>query len=101
MKKGFILYRKKPDALTDIDYGVRRLLEAAKTRNIELQVITPNEVELIVTRHGEKSLLINGMPTEIPDFIIPRTGSATTYYSLAVIRQFEHLGTILFASFAS
>lgn len=30
--------------------------------------------------------------TDLPDCVIPRTGSGTTYFSSAVIRQFEQLG---------
>lgn len=90
--KGWILYSKKREQLTEASYGVNRLLEAAKAKNIELEVYTPEQFELIVTRDDRKSILIDEKPTPLPDFIIPRMGSATTYFGLAVIRQLEELG---------
>ena len=91
--KGIILYNKAANKLNpQDDYSVSRLLEVAKTRNIDLQVIKPSQVELVVTRSDKKSILIDDKATAIPDFILPRMGSATSYYALAVIRQLEHLG---------
>lgn len=92
--KGLILYSKNaPELTTDKDYSVSRLLAVAKARNIDLEVVTPSQFELVVTRDDKKSILIDDKPTSIPDFVIPRLGSATTYYAFAVIRQLEHLGT--------
>jgi len=90
--KGLILFTRPRDKLTDKDYSLLRLLEAGKNKNIDLEVVTPNQFELIVTRDDKKSILIDDQQTQIPDFIIPRMGSETTYYALAVIRQLEHLG---------
>lgn len=90
--KGCILASKSESDLTENDYGTPRLLEAAKKKNIDISVVTPNQFEIIVTRSDEKSILIDDKITELPDFILPRTGSGTTYYGLSVIRQLEHLG---------
>lgn len=91
--KGFILYSRPKSKLTQKrDYSVLRLLEVAKQKDIDLSVITPAQVELVVTRSDKKSILIDDKPTAIPDFFLPRLGSATTYYALAVIRQLEQLG---------
>lgn len=92
MKRGWILYSKVEDNLTGDDHGVGRLLEAAKTKGIDLSVYCPNQFELVVTRDDRKSILIDGKPTPLPDFIIPRLGSNTTYFALAIIRQLEKLG---------
>jgi len=88
---GWILYRKKQNELTSNDHGVQRLLQAAKTKNITLTVYSPNQFELIVTRNDRKSILIDGEPTPLPDFLIPRLSTHTTYFALAVIRQLEKL----------
>lgn len=93
--KGFVLYSKQQKDLTESDYGVNRLLQAAKTKGIELEVLTANQFELVVTRDDKKSILIDDKQTQIPDFVIPRLGSNTTYYALAVIRQLEHLGVYI------
>lgn len=90
--KGWILYRKKRHQITENDHGVYRLLNAAKLKGIELEVYSPDEFELIVTRDDRKSILVNSQPTPLPDFLIPRMGSNTTYFGLAVIRQLEKLG---------
>lgn len=91
--KGFIIYSKTEKDLTrQDDYSVMRMLEAAKQKNITLSVISPNQFEMIVTRNDTKSILINNEHVGLPDFVIPRLGSNTTYYAFAVIRQLEHLG---------
>ena len=90
--RGWILYSKKQQGLTSSDYGVNRLLDAAKSKGIELNVFRPEQFELIVTRDDRKSILLDGSPTPIPDFIIPRMGSNTTYFALAIIRHLEKLG---------
>lgn len=90
--RGYILSNKSHAELTENDYGTPRLLEAAKKKNIDISVFTPNQFEMIVTKDDKKSILIDDKITELPDFILPRTGSGTTYYALSVIRQLEYLG---------
>lgn len=90
--KGWILYSKKQTELTDKDHGVKRLLQVAQNRGISLEVFTPEQFELVVTRDDKRSILIDDKQRDVPDFVIPRMGSHTTYFALAVIRQLEHLG---------
>ena len=92
MIRGWLLYYSKQSKLGDNDYSVIRLLQAAKSKGVELKVYTPDQFELIVTRDDRKSILIDGKPTPLPDFIIPRLGAKTTYFTLAIIRQLEKLG---------
>jgi RimK family alpha-L-glutamate ligase len=92
MIKGIIIFSKREDELTEEDYSIKRLLEAAKTRNIDLSVVAPEQFELVVTRDDRKSILIDDKLISLPDFIIPRMGSATTFYAFSVIRQLEYLG---------
>ena len=92
MIRGWILYSTKQADLTESDHGVGRLLFAAKAKGILLEVYTPDQFELVVTGDGRKSILLDGKPAPLPDFLIPRMGSNTTYFALAVIRQLEHLG---------
>lgn len=93
--RGWILYFKSQDQLGDSDYSVSRLLEAATAKGIDLQIYRPDQFELVVTRDDRKSILVDGSPTPIPDFLIPRLGSSTTYFALAIIRQLERLGVFV------
>lgn len=90
--RGFILFTKSETDLTDKDYSVKRLLSAGRNRGIEIEVIVPQQIDLVVGKTDRKSVLIDGKPTTLPDFILPRTGSETSYYGLAVLRHFEHMG---------
>lgn len=75
--RGWILYKETATQLKPELYEINRLLEAAKADNIELEVYAPDEFDLTVTREDNKSILLNGQPVELPDFIIPRMGSGT------------------------
>jgi gamma-F420-2:alpha-L-glutamate ligase len=45
--------------------------------------------------------LVTGKARTLPDFVIPRTGSGTTYYIKAIIRHLERLGVTLINGSAS
>ncbi len=90
--KGLILFSKSEKDLTQGDYSVNRLLEAARAKGIEIKVVKPEQFELIVTRSDTKSILIDDKSESLPDFVIPRLGSETTYYAFSVIRQLQNLG---------
>jgi gamma-F420-2:alpha-L-glutamate ligase len=91
--RGIILFSKPESQLTPDDYSVVRLLQAARERDIEIQIVCPEQFELVITRSDEKSILIDDKLESPPDFVIPRMGSSTSYYAFAVIRQLEHLGS--------
>jgi len=40
-------------------------------------------------------VLIDGKQERLPDFVIPRMGSGTTYYALAILRHLQHMGVYL------
>ena len=90
--KGLILYGKKESQLTEKDNGVNRLLQAAKSKDIEISVHKPEQFDLVITRSDKKSILIDGKAENLPDFVIPRMGSNTTFYAFSVIRQLQNLG---------
>ncbi|ADI38469.1 Ribosomal protein S6 modification protein 1 [Waddlia chondrophila 2032/99] len=95
MKLGWIIYAKNETRLTTADYGVNRLREEARKRGVQIRVYSPDQFELIVNKNDRKSILINGKPEKLPDFVIPRMGSGTTYYALAVLRHLKHMGVYL------
>ena len=90
--KGWIIYDRKAYKVEGNSYENSRFLENAKEMNIELEILKPDQFDLIVTREDKKSILVNDQPTSLPDFIIPRMGAGTTYFALAVIRHLERLG---------
>lgn len=73
-------------------YGNRRFKEEAERMGIELQKVVPEEFDIIVTKEGRKSILYKGNYVDLPDCLIPRMGSGSTYFALAVIRHLERLG---------
>lgn len=90
--RGLILSSKSENQLSEKDYSIKRLLEAAQKRDIDVKVVKPEQFELIISRTDTKSIFIDDKPEPLPDFIIPRMGSDTTYYALSVIRQLQYLG---------
>lgn len=90
--KGWILYREAQADLKPDSYEMFRFLEAAERRGIELEIMKPEQFELIVTREDRKSIRLDGKVTSLPDFLIPRQGASTPYFSLAIIRHLQRLG---------
>lgn len=93
--RGWLLFdREVADGVPEAG-EIRRFMETAKRRNIKLDVLRPRDFELIVsTERAWRAEYARGRLSR-PDFIIPRTGSETTYFTLAVIRQFERMGVPL------
>ena len=89
---GWILYKPSDELLEQESYEVKRFVEKAPKYDIDLHVINPEHIELIVTRDGRKSILVNNQEVSVPVFVMPRTGASTNYFTLAVIRHLERLG---------
>lgn len=76
-------------------HEVLRFQEAAKTLDIELHVLKPSEFDLVVdSKHGW-SAIYQDRTLHKPDLIIPRCGSETSYFTLAVLRHFERQGVAI------
>ena len=88
---GWILYKK------DISesYETQRLVEEFEKQDIKIHVVNPQDVDILVDREDRKSIRVKGKSRILPDFVIPRTGSGTTYYIKAIIRHLERIGVIL------
>ena len=88
---GWILYKK------DINesYETQRLVEEFEKQDIKIHVVNPQDVDILVDREDRKSIRVKGKSRQLPDFVIPRTGSGTTYYIKAIIRHLERIGVIL------
>lgn len=94
--KGWILYKRSQEELTEADHGVNRFLAVASQLGITLEVHKPEQFELVVTNKDQKSILLNGSRVLLPDFLIPRLGAETSYFALAIIRQLEKSGVRTF-----
>ena len=72
-------------------YSHRRLVEAAKARGHELEIINTLRCYMnIASRRPE--VWYNGEKLPRFDAVIPRIGASVTFYGLAVLRQFEMMG---------
>ena len=73
-------------------YSHKRLKEAAEARGHELNIINTLRCYMnIASRRPE--IYYNGVKLEGYDAVIPRIGASVTFYGLAVLRQFEMMGT--------
>jgi len=73
-------------------YSTRRLREAAADAGAEVLVIDPRRC-MIVSNTGRRDLLLDGIPLEPPQAVIPRIGIEDAELSLAVLRQLELQGS--------
>ena len=96
--KGWILYKDSAAKLRPEAYEIRRFMEVADELGFDLDVIAPEQVDLVVTRGDRKSILLDGQDVALPSFLMPRMGAGTTYFALAVIRHLERLGVHTFNS---
>lgn len=74
---------------------VYRFIESAARAGIDLEVLQPQEFDLIVDSVRGWSAIYQGRQLPRPDLIIPRTGSETSYFTLAILRHFERKGVQL------
>lgn len=90
--RGWILYAEYDEGLAKERHEIERFKEEAEKQNIDLQVVSPEQFDIIVTRDDRRSVVLDGEVVPLPDFLLPRLGASTTYFSLAVIRHLEKLG---------
>jgi ribosomal protein S6--L-glutamate ligase len=72
-------------------YSHQRIVEAAKARGHEIDVIDTLRVYMNITSHRPELRYKGGILTGY-DAVIPRIGASITWYGLAVLRQFEMMG---------
>src|SRR5258706_15692873 len=76
-------------------HEVMRFVEAAKALDIDLSVLKPSAFELVVDSEHGWSAIYQGQRLRKPHLIIPRCGSETSYFTLAVLRHFERQGVAI------
>lgn len=80
-------------------YSIRRFLEEAEGAGVEIDVLTPEDFDIVVNNDGLQSIHVRGKRiTELPDCVMPRMGAGTTYFTLAILRHLERLGVYCFNS---
>lgn len=72
-------------------YSHQRLIEAAKERDHEIEVINHIHCYINITSH-RPSIWYQGKKLEGFDAVIPRIGASVTFFGAAVLRQFEVMG---------
>jgi ribosomal protein S6--L-glutamate ligase len=72
-------------------YSHRRIVEAARDRRHEIDVINTLHVHMKITS-SRPALMHGGRMLPCYDAVIPRIGASITHYGLAVLRQFEMQG---------
>jgi RimK family alpha-L-glutamate ligase len=56
------------------------------------EVVYHPNIDIIVSREGRRSIRVKNRVVDIPDIMIPRTGSGTGYFGFAILRHLERLG---------
>ena len=72
-------------------YSHRRIIEAARQRGHEIDVVNTLHVHMNITS-SKPTLMYGGRVLPCYDAVIPRIGASVTHYGLAVLRQFEMQG---------
>lgn len=72
-------------------YSTRRLVEAARARDLQVDVIDPTLCYMNI-HHDSLSIHYRGQVLAGYQAVIPRIGASITFYGNAVLRQFEMMG---------
>lgn len=72
-------------------YSTQRLIEAAKKRGHNVEVMDPLKCDLVIEKR-KPSIFYKGKVITDTDAVIPRIGASVTFYGTAVVRQFEMMG---------
>jgi ribosomal protein S6--L-glutamate ligase len=72
-------------------YSHRRIVEAARARGHDIEIINTLRVSINITSR-RPALYYRKRRLDNFDAVIPRIGASVTFYGLAVLRQFEVMG---------
>lgn len=77
------------------NYENQKFKEVAEEEGIEFEFVSNEDIDILVTKEGKKSIIYKGDYVDLPDCLIPRRGASTKYFDLAVIRQLERMGVFV------
>lgn len=72
--------------------STRKLVEAAEQRDHVVELIDTSRCYLNIQSHAPE-VHYDGKPLPFYDVVIPRIGASMTFYGMAVVRQFQAMGT--------
>ena len=84
--KIWIIQQKKS---SQTRYETQRLLEESEGC---AEIVLHPTVDIIVSREGRRSIRVKNRIVDLPDVVVPRTGSGTGYFGFAILRHLERLG---------
>lgn len=76
----------------DTAYENTRLVQSFADKGINAILAHPNKFDIVVNNNSIPGINYNGVPIELPDLVLARTGSGITQVQLAIVHQFEQLG---------
>lgn len=89
MKKIWFILQKRSSGT---NYETDRLVDTATKMGLKGEVVLHPTVDIIVSKEGRRSIRVKNKVVDIPDIMIPRTGSGTGYFGFAILRHLERLG---------
>ena len=93
----WILYGDDIDSTADLAFEMRRFLAEGERLGITVKAFKPNQFDLLVTETNRDQIIIDGEWNDLPDFVFPYFNhSDHSYFSLAIVRQFERMGVPVF-----
>jgi RimK family alpha-L-glutamate ligase len=81
-----ILILSKKD---ESEYENRRLVTSLSDLGIPATIYHPDKFDVIVGKNTGYGIKYNGQEFDMPDLVLTRTGSGTTEFITAIVRQFE------------
>lgn len=94
MKTWIVLQKRDKNVNYETD---RLLVEGGEGTEL---IYHPN-VDIIVDRQDRRSIRVKNQVVDLPNVVIPRTGSGTGYFGHSLLRHFERLGVPLLNNSAS
>ncbi len=92
----WILFNEEIESASSEAFEIRRFLAEGREMGIDVKVFHPEQFDLLVSDKRD-SVLVDGVPMPLPDFVLPRCYVIDSgYFSLAVVRQLERLGVRIF-----
>lgn len=93
----WILFNEEIEAPSAEAFEIRRFVAEGNSMGIDVKIYKTEQFDLLVTDEIRDTILIDGQPVKLPDFLLPRTYVIETgYFPLAVIRQMERMGVHVF-----
>lgn len=76
----------------NVNYETDRLLEEG---GASTEVVYHPTIDIIVDREDRNSIRVKNQTVDLPDVVIPRTGSGTGFFGHSILRHLERLGVPL------